>query len=207
MNKEIEQKNSKDNKKSSESKEMKLTVRFRSKEAIKAIKYIQNYCDESGLALNAFLSNIVIEKADQMLKQTIIPSISDTLFGAARRAIYAGTKGQNLFTLKELKPIVEQSQITDLKLNLLISLLTGQADKTHFKDFQNPPDVLLHEPKKFENYRRVITNTIISKLSELEEKTKNEQINAEKFSEIISIPENIYTDQLKPGDKYVKKQK
>ena len=206
MNQQIEQKKSKKIE-STNPKETKLTVRFRTKEAIKAIHYIMQYCEELGLALNAFLSSIVIEKADQMLKQTIIPSISDTLFGAARRAIYAGTKGQNIFTLKELKPIVEQSEITDMKLNLLIALLTGQADKTKFQDFQNPPEVLLVEPKKFEDYRKIINKRITSKLADLEEKSKNEQKNAEKFSEIISIPENIYADQLKPGAKYEKKQK
>lgn len=169
--------------------ERKVTIRFRTKQQRFIFSYLESLCNQKGENLGNYLINVLVSHAEELMKKNYIPEFTSTLYGVTRKAIYAGTVGQNVYTAKTIKPVLENTEITDLKLNFIINILLNQIKPERYKDIQRPPDSAMEELTKFSEFRKVIDRKLTKNIASYINQNKNVNFNNQKFVESVSFEE------------------
>lgn len=178
-------------------KERKVTLRFRTKNQSFHHQYLENLCNEKGININTYLLNLISSHVEDLIKKKYIPEFTTTLYGVTRKAVYAGTVGQNVYTSKNLKPIMENTYILDHKVNLILNILLNQIDDKKYKDLQQPPDRYLEELDKFKLLRTRLENKFNKNIINYINKTKNTESNNSKFASAVSFEEYVNSEEEK----------
>lgn len=171
--------------------EQKIILRYKNKSDIQKIDFLKKWCKSKNEKVNAYLANVVIEHIEDIMKKNLVPDLINTIYATSRKAIFAGTIGQNTFNAKLIKPAITQSEITDRKLNFIINLLCDQVNSEEFQNIHNPPSKYLEEHKKFKDIRNVIDSKFTKDIQRLRNRYVNSENNNKQFAEGISYSEFI----------------
>lgn len=184
-----------------ENMEYSKTLRFRSKEQMIKYRWLRDYCEERELKINNYLVNLICEHIDSLMIKTALPDFTNSIYAVVRKAVFSSTVGLTSNTATMIKPLIQQAEITDMKLNLILHFIFNQLDLRDVKNFQHPDDQFLEEPEKFTILRAIIDQNLSQNLKAYLNDHKNESLNAKQFAQLMSYDTNPLKSKKKSPEK------
>lgn len=175
-------------------KEVKVILRFTRVDQIQLLNQLKKYCQNNSIKLNSYLTNVIMDHIEDAIKKQLIPDLTTTMYGVVRKAIYAGTIGQNAFVAQTVKPSIIESVLNSQKLNLILNILLEKVDIDEIKESSLLPRRFLKEINVFDNLREEIDKNLSIQINKLKNKNKNVEANNRSFAESVSFSEFVNTN-------------
>ena len=174
--------------------ERKKMLRFRTKDQILKFHWLEDYCATHQLNPSRYMVAIICGKIEELMVEHSTPDLVNRIFATTRTAVFAGTKGQNIFMATLTKPVIQSLEVLNLKVNLVLNYLTGQIGAADWPDFQRPPDAFLDEPVRFQEIRAIIDQNADRFIKSYIYKHKNKELNAQDLAKILTFSEGLHQE-------------